>query len=116
MKKNASLIFALAILISINIQRPVSAHSEPERESGATLCAPDVYLVDPGDCLPLGPSNYLAELSQIGLTIPPRPLASKRPDPSLPQLPYLYFHLDETLVPVLNGPAGVETGNAYMPG
>lgn len=116
MKKISSLTFALVVLISINIQRPVSAHTEPERESGAVLCAPDVYLVDPGDCLPLGPSNYLAELSQIGLTIPPRPLASKRPDPSLPQLPYLYFHLDETLVPVLNGPAGVETGNAYMPG
>ncbi|HMR98976.1 MAG TPA: L,D-transpeptidase [Anaerolineales bacterium] len=116
MKNIFSIVFAIAILITLIVQRPVSAHSEPERESGAVLCPPDIYLVDPGDCLPLGPSNYLAELSQLGLTIPPRPLASKRPDPSLPQLPYLYFHLDGSLVPVLNGPAGVETGNAYMPG
>ncbi|HQU35476.1 MAG TPA: L,D-transpeptidase [Anaerolineales bacterium] len=116
MKKISSLVFALAVLISANMQRPVSAHTESESESGAVLCAPDVYLVDPGDCLPLGPSNYLAELSQLGLTIPPRPLASKHPDLSLTQLPYFYFHLDNDLVPILNGPAGAETGNAYMPG
>ncbi|HQX16501.1 MAG TPA: L,D-transpeptidase [Anaerolineales bacterium] len=116
MKKISSLFLILAIFISVNSQQPVSAHTEPERESGAVLCAPDVYLVEPGDCLPLGPSTYITRLSQLGLTIPPRPLASKHPDPSLPQLPYLYFHLDNAPVPILNGPAGAETGNAYMPG
>ena len=116
MKKISSLFLILATFISIHPQQPVSAHTEPERESGAVLCAPDVYLIEPGDCLPLGPSTYITGLSQLGLTIPPRPLASKHPDPSLHQLPYLYFHLDDTLVPILNGPAGAETGNAYMPG
>ena len=116
MKKISSLFLILAIFISVNSQQPVSAHTEPERESGAVLCAPDVYLVEPGDCLPLGPSTYITRLSQLGLTIPPRPLASKHPDPSLPQLPYLYFHLDNAPVPILNGPAGADTGNAYMPG
>ena len=116
MKKISSLFLILAIFISVNSQQPVSAHTEPERERGAVLWAPDVYLVEPGDCLPLGPSTYITRLSQLGLTIPPRPLASKHPDPSLPQLPYLYFHLDNAPVPILNGPAGAETGNAYMPG
>jgi hypothetical protein len=55
-------------------------------------------------------------MSKLGLTFPQRPLPLQIPDPSLTRLPYLYFHLEEDVVPILNGPAGTETGQAYIPG
>ena len=94
---------------------PISAQ-ESEPDSGAVVCAPAVYLESPGDCLPLGPSAYLTELAKLGMTFPPRPLPSRIPDPGLTQLPYLYFMLEEDIVPILSGPAGSETGQAFQPG
>jgi lipoprotein-anchoring transpeptidase ErfK/SrfK len=88
----------------------------PEQESGAVVCAPDVYLVPPGDCLPAGPSGYLTEMAALGLTYPPRPLSANKPDPALAQLPYRYFRLDEDIVPMVSGPDGNETGQAFQPG
>jgi len=87
-----------------------------ESESGAVVCAPDVYFASPGDCLPIGPSSYLTEMAKLGLTFPPRPLPAYRPDPSLTQLPYLYFKLEEDSVPILNGPAGDSIGQSFLPG
>jgi len=87
-----------------------------EPESGAVLCAPDAYPIPPDDCLPLGPSTYLTELSKLGLTIPPRLLPSFKPDPQLTYLPYSYFHLEEDYVPILTGPGGAETGQFFLPG
>jgi lipoprotein-anchoring transpeptidase ErfK/SrfK len=86
-----------------------------EPESGAVVCPPDAYLTAPGDCLPLGPSAYITELSQLGLTFPQRALPAFQPDPTLTQLPYYYFRLDEDTVPVLNGPGGDSVGQ-FLPG
>ncbi len=111
------LVFPLLLLsLSFEIQPPVFAEIEPEPESGAVVCAPGVYFESPGDCLPLGPSVYVTEMAKLGLTIPPRPLSVRKPDPSLTQLPYRYFHLDEDYVPVLDAPAGNEIGAPYSPG
>src|SRR5215217_4755711 len=87
-----------------------------EVASGAVVCAPDVYLADPGDCLRLGPSTYLIEMAKLGLTFPERALPASRPDAGLTQLPYLYFKLDDDIVPILSGPNGGETGQAFQPG
>ena len=87
-----------------------------EPDSGAVVCAPAVYLELPGDCLPLGPSAYLTEMANLGITFPPRPFPALKPDPVLTQLPYRYFHLEEDIVPILSGPAGGETGQAFQPG
>ena len=92
------------------------APTEQEPESGAVVCPPDVYLTAPGDCLPLGPSTYMTEMAKVGLTFPERPLPASRPDSALTQLPYLYFRLEEDIVPVLSGPGGGETGQAFQPG
>src|SRR5215212_6896146 len=86
-----------------------------EPESGAVVCQPDAYLTAPGDCLLLGPSAYITELSQLGLTFPQRALPAFQPDPTLTQLPYYYFRLDEDTVPVLNGPGGDSVGQ-FLPG
>jgi len=115
--KNLILLFlAGTILIGIHQSPSISISQGIEPDSGAVLCSPDPYPTPPDDCLPIGPSTYLTEMSKLGLTFPARPLPIYPPDPSLTKLPYLYFHLDKDNVPVLNGPAGGETGQIYPPG
>ena len=64
------------------------------------LCMPGVYMVDPQDCLPLGPSSYLTRMAEMGITFPLRPLDAQRIDPALANLPYLYAILKEEANPV----------------
>jgi hypothetical protein len=55
-------------------------------------------------------------MSKLGITFPPRPLPSIRPDPGLVQLPYFYFHLEEDEVPIISGPGGESIGQSFLPG
>lgn len=112
------LLFGLVFTLIVTPNSPSRAHAqaESEAESGAVVCMPDAYPTSPSDCLPLGPSVYLTQLAGMGLTLPSRPLPVRKPDPSLTQLPYLYFHLDNDIVPVLDGPAGNPSGPAYGAG
>ena len=114
--KNLLLLLSLAMLLIGPNPETAAFAQNSEVESGAVVCAPDVYLNPPDDCLPAGPSAALAELAKLGLTIPVRPFPGYKPDPELGKLPYSYFHLDKDYVPVLNGPAGNETGQAFLPG
>ena len=114
-------ILPILILVSLsNFYPPVKASAQAgsgeEPDSGAVVCAPGVYLTPPDDCLPLGPSSYITEMAKLGLTFPERALPAYRPDTALTQLPYLYFRLEEDIVPILSGPAGGETGQAFQPG
>ena len=103
-------------LIPFGTSKAQGSSTEEEPESGAVVCAPGVYLEDPGDCLPAGPSVYLTDMAKLGLTIPERPLPATKPDKGLVPLPYLYFKLEEDIVPVLNEPAGNPIGQAFQPG
>ncbi len=89
--------------------------SSPEPESGGVVCEPGVYLSEPDDCLPLGPSAYLTSLARLGMTFPPRPLPASKPDPNLNQLPYFYFHLDKDYVPIYNTPGEKGPGGQQFP-
>jgi len=44
-----------------------------ENDSGAVVCAPDVYLTIPDDCLPTGPSTYITKMAKLGLIRPCKP-------------------------------------------
>src|SRR5512134_2775999 len=106
-------VFMLSLLPPANVMAQESNPGE-EPASGAVVCAPDVYLAPPGDCLPLGPSTYITEMATLGLTFPQRALHASRPDRALTELPYLYFKLEEDVVPILSGPGGGETGQAFQ--
>jgi hypothetical protein len=58
-----------------------------EPYTGTALCLPDAYLIAPGNCLPLGPSETLTALAQKGISYPPRPLPASRPARELTQNP-----------------------------
>lgn len=119
MKKQFWKVISIAILLGITSFQPALAQDTtppPEPDSGAVVCSPDVYLVTPDNCLPLGPSVYLTDLARKGLTFPPTPLPAYQPDPSLTQLPYHYFHLDDAYVPILSSPGDSSGKQEFPPG
>lgn len=103
-------------LIPNSPARAQDTSAEEETASGAVVCAPGVYFEPPGDCLPIGPSSYITEMANLGLTFPARRLPAFKPDPSLTALPYRYFKLEEDVVPILSGPAGDSIGQSFLPG
>lgn len=113
MKKVITLIITASICLStINIAQAQGVTPPSEPDSGSVICEPGVYLVEPADCQPLGPSTYLTDLARLGISIPPRPLPASKPDPNLTLLPYSYFHLDKDYVPVYSTPG--EKGNGVQ--
>jgi lipoprotein-anchoring transpeptidase ErfK/SrfK len=114
--KKLLLLLSLVVLWTGLAPEPLTSAQNSELASGAVVCAPDAYPTPPDDCLLTGPSMYLAELAKLGLTIPQRPLLAYRPDPELTKLPYRYFQLEKDYVPVLNEPAGSESGQPFLPG
>ncbi|NTW08841.1 MAG: L,D-transpeptidase [Anaerolineaceae bacterium] len=105
----------LFLLISVHIAQAQETNPPSEAESGGVVCEPDVYVADPGDCQLLGPAGYLTDLARLGMTVPPRPLPISKPDPSLTQLPYYYFHLEKDYVPIYSSPGGKGPGAQEFP-
>ena len=116
MKKLYLSLLSIGLLVLSMIQITTSLAQSVEPDSGTVVCAPNAYLTTPDDCLPSGPSQYLTEMSKLGLAFPPRSLPIYKPDPELTKLPYSYFHLDKDYVPTLSGPAGAVSGEPFPPG
>ena len=118
MKKILSSLLGIALLFCSFPVGPVQAQEAipPEPDSGAVVCPPGIYLIEPDGCLPLGPSAYLTGLARLGMTLPPRPLPASSPDPSLTQLPYRYFHLNnQKTVPIYSAPGQTGAGGQSFP-
>ncbi len=116
MKRTLTTLLITFILLAFPPLHATAQDSVPiEPDSGAVVCPPGVYLASPGDCIPLGPSAYLTGLAQLGMTFPPRPLPASKPDLSLTQLPYHYFHLDKTYVPIYSSPGEKGPGGQQFP-
>jgi hypothetical protein len=116
MKKLYLSVISIGLLVLPMVKITTTLAQSAEPDSGTVVCAPNAYLTPPDDCLPSGPSQYLTEMSKLGLTFPPRSLPVDKPDPELTRLPYSYFHLDKTYVPALSGPAGADIGQPFPPG
>jgi lipoprotein-anchoring transpeptidase ErfK/SrfK len=117
MKKIFVAVSTLTLFLSTDIVHAQDVPPLAEPESGGIVCEPGIYLAEPLDCVPLGPSTYLSDLARLGMTIPPRPLPASKPDPSLTHLPYLYFHLDNDYVPIYGSPGEKGPGSQqFAPG
>ncbi len=111
------LLLFLATVMAFNHNPPtISAAQGTEPDGGSVVCLPDAYLSTPTDCLLMGPSERLTEMAKLGLTIPPRPFPSFKPDPSLTELPYRYFHLDNDYVPIVSAPGEKNGAQTFPPG
>lgn len=96
MKALINLFTAVIVIFTALPEMPASAQENgpSEDNAGAVVCAPDIYIQAPDDCLPLGPSEYLTEMARLGMTFPLEPLPYNKPDPSLRILPYLYYKVN----------------------
>ena len=65
-----------------------------ETYEGLPICAPDVYLVEPDNCLPVGPSQNLTDWAEKGLSIPLKPLQASKPSTTYTQLDQQYAKLN----------------------
>jgi lipoprotein-anchoring transpeptidase ErfK/SrfK len=72
--KLALLLLTAAIFLLAPEQTVLANEGEPI-DYPTPLCMPGVYLYDPQDCLPLGPSQTLTELAKAGVHYPLQPLA-----------------------------------------
>lgn len=94
-------ILLTVVLFSLTVLNTRNSSASPGSPESPVICLPGIYLVDPQDCLPTGPSAYLTGLAKQGITLPVRALPAEAPDPGLAQSPYLYARLQENLpVPV----------------
>ena len=120
MKRILFAIVSLGLLVTTSPYQIASARQtlqQDEPESGAVVCEPSAFLQTQDDCIPLGPSQYLSEMALKGITFPQRPLPAYKPDPSLTQLPYLYFDLENDYVPIYSSPGERGAGiNQFPPG
>jgi len=65
-----------------------------ETIQGLPICAPGVYLTDPHDCLPYGPSAILTDWARKGLTLPPKPAPGAHPNSSYNEIDQKYAKLN----------------------
>ncbi len=100
MIKRLTLFLVLGSLVFITLAeaRPVTAQSqtpvEAEPYAGLPLCQPGAYLADPQDCIPLGPSSYITQLAEKGITYPFLPIMASSPDPDLNNLDLRYARIN----------------------
>ena len=99
MKKIKFLTTAIIAILFLSNASIVSAQSgsvplAPDGDEDTALCLPGVYLEEPQDCLPLGPSEILTDLAKKGLSIPLQPLPAVKPDPNLIPLDQKYAKLN----------------------
>lgn len=90
----------------------VQAADQPTQASASSvLCLPGVYLYDPGDCLPVGPSSYLTQMAQKGITFPVPPLAYTPVDPALGNVNISYGEVVNMPAPVFGSVDQAIQGN-----
>ena len=75
------------------------------------LCLPGVYFHDMGDCAPVGPSTYLTEMAEMGITLPLTPLPAKKPDFELTYVDVRYGQVRTSNAPVYPSVEAALKGN-----
>jgi hypothetical protein len=96
--------FVISFLILIqgfsSVIQPVSGRSLEADTRSAILCLPGVYMTDPQDCLPVGPSGYLTHMASVGIDLPLISIPYNPIDGSLGEVPFSYAVLGEGQTPV----------------
>ena len=106
MVKKKNLICLLLVFTIVLFQPNLKDVEAVNEQNGAQnyydlpLCLPGYYATQPGDCLPLGPSQTISALREQGFPYPLTSLPAAIPDPSLVQIPIRVARIgsNETLV------------------
>ena len=96
--------FIISILFIVQGFSPVISKTEMQSSvldtRSATLCLPGIYMTDPQDCLPSGPSTYLTQMASVGIEFPLLPIPYHTIDGTLGELPFSYAVLGDGPTPV----------------
>jgi len=76
------------------------------------VCLPGVYLQQPPDCVPAGPSLFLTSMARIGLFFPIRPLPTSSPDPEMSKMPATYVTASKESIPLFDSLSAAESMSA----
>ncbi|MEE8356049.1 MAG: L,D-transpeptidase [Anaerolineales bacterium] len=79
---------------------PSTVQAEGIEDGSVPLCPPDLYYDSSQDCLPFGPTAYLLDMAEIGITFPETPLPIRIPDPSLSEVQYVYAYVVSDRAPI----------------
>lgn len=95
----------LGIVLAISASEPGAVFAQPAAENASTdfgqaLCLPDVYAVQPADCLLQGPAQALSAYGELGITFPPLPLPLATPTYDLNRISFQYAKVNDGVVPV----------------
>ena len=92
-----TILFLVTLLPAWNLAAKAQGTPAPAKEpdAGAVVCPPGVYPSAPEDCVPLGPSEYLAQTAAEGIPYPILPLPAYAPDKNLNDLPFQYFKVTD---------------------
>ena len=93
------LTFSLTVSLAAIPLRLASAAGSKTQPNSSVLCLPGIYMQDPGDCAPAGPSAYLTQMANLGITFPMTDLPAAKPDPAL-----TYVDVNYGLVRTRNAP------------
>lgn len=77
-----------------------AAQSPADQTTSDILCLPGIYVTDPQDCLPLGPSSYRTRLATEGFSLPLINLPAHPIDSQLGVVPFSYAKLGEGPTPI----------------
>jgi len=100
MKRSIFICLILLVIISFVLPPASTARGQISSTHPPVLCQPAIYLTDPLDCLPLGPSAYRTHLAEQGMLLPLNNLPAHPLDPALGFLPYQYAILGDGPSPV----------------
>ena len=99
----------LAALLILTV-RPAAAEGSFTSDA-PVLCLPGVYMLDPGDCAPSGPSAYLTQMAHKGMAFPMTSLPARKPDPGLTSVEYRYGLVNKPNAPVYGSIEDAASGN-----
>lgn len=91
--KKLNFLLMILIFAGLLLQPPAqnaaaaTANSQSQGLYDLPLCLPGYYPENPGDCLPLGPSQTITALKRQGFTYPLSDLPANKPDPALVTIP-----------------------------
>ena len=113
MKRTILVFFSLTIALFYSwlVTAPQAAAEGSNPTSPTVLCLPGIYTYDPGDCQPTGPSEYLTQMGEKGITFPLPPLSAKSPDPVLAQVDVSYAEVITPNAPVYGSMEEAIAGN-----
>ncbi len=98
----AKWITALLLTGLILLVFPSRVSADGIEDGSLPLCPPDLFFDSSQNCNPLGPTAYLLDMAEKGITFPETPLPIQKPDPALSQLENQYAYVTSKRAPIFS--------------